>query len=159
MRKPFALLTLAALLVLGTAFVACGDDDDDDGGGATATRTAAGGSPTTGGGDAEPLDVTVTASGFAFDVDDIEAAPGQEVNITLVNEDSAEHSFTIGSEDVTEAEGGEQGEGSFTASNDTTEFHCKYHPQMTGTITVTEDAAADVSGGDEGGSISGGFGY
>lgn len=138
MRQPFVLLTLTVLLVSALAFTACGDDDDDDtgGGGATATQTAAGGSPTAAGGDTEPLELTITAEGFAFDVEDIEAAAGQEVNITLVNEDSAEHSFTIGSEDVTEAEGGEQAEGSFTASNDTTEFHCKYHPSMTGTITV-----------------------
>lgn len=169
MRKKLLFLVIASLAALAVLTAACGDDDDDagdDGGGATATATtgggattAAAGSPTTdgddGGDEAQPLDLTVTASGFAFDIGDIEAVPGQQVNITLVNEDSAEHSFTIGDEDVTEAEGGEEGEGTFTASEETTEFHCKYHPQMTGTITVSEDAAADTSGNGGGGSISG----
>lgn len=144
MRKRFLLLAITALAATALLTAACGDDDDDDGGGATATPTSAA-SVT---GDAvEPLDVTVTAEDFSFDKATISAKPGQVVNVTLKNDGSAEHSFTVGSTDVTEAEGGEEGSGSFTASEGTTEFHCKYHSQMKGTITVSEDAASGGIGG------------
>jgi len=124
----------AALLAAATlGIAACGDDDDNGGSSATATRSAAASSSPGG----ETLDVTVTATDFKFDKTSISAKSGQRVDITLVNAGSAEHSFTVGDEDVTEAEGGEDAEGSFTVSSSTTEFHCKYHGQMRGTITVS----------------------
>lgn len=159
MRKKLLFLTLAALTAIAVLTAACGDDDDDDDGGgdATATATAAAATSTSGGGDVEPLEVTITAAEFEFDTPTIEAAPGQEVNVTLVNEDSAAHSITIGDTDVAQAGGGAEADGSFTASDDTTEFHCKFHSQMTGTITVSEDAASAQDDGG-GGSVSG-YGY
>jgi plastocyanin len=134
MRTRFLLLALAGFAVLGLLVAACGDDDDNGGSNATATRSAAAGTASGGG---SPVDVTITATDFKFDKASISAKSGQKVNITLVNDGSAEHSFTVGDEDVAEAEGGEDADGSFTVSSSTTEFHCKYHSQMKGTITVS----------------------
>jgi plastocyanin len=172
MRTRFLHLAVAALVATAFLTAACGDDDDDSGGGSTATATAAPGTATTvdntptpapaNGGDdenedGEDVQLTITASGFAFDTDTISARPGQKVEIRLQNEDSAPHSITIGNTDVVVAQAGDDEDGSFTASEDMTEFHCKFHPQMTGTINVSEDAAADQQRQDNG-SISG-FGY
>jgi plastocyanin len=146
MRKRLLLLAITILAATAILAAACGGDDDDaDTGGATATPTNAASAT----GDAvEPLEVTVTAENFSFDTATINAAPGQVVNVTLKNDGSTPHSFTVGSTDVAEAEGGEEGTGSFTASASTIEFHCKYHSQMTGTITVSDDeASGGLSGG------------
>jgi plastocyanin len=146
--RMLALSLLAPLVLLA----ACGDDDDD----ATTAPTAAGASTTAAGG-AEPKDVAISAADFTFNPATVTAAPGQTVNITLTNGDSVPHSFTVGTTDVTEAEGGEEATGEFTATQQTTEFHCKFHPQMTGTITVTAAGASNPNPTSAGG-ISG-FGY
>jgi plastocyanin len=130
-------LLVTAALVVG----ACGGDDDDSG-------SNGGGS---GGGEAQSVDLT--AANFAFDPTTIEAEPGQEVTVTLVNDDSAEHSFTVEDLDVeVEAEGGESADVTFTAPDSgSVEFHCEYHPeQMRGEITV-DGSAADTDSSGSGG--------
>jgi plastocyanin len=132
-----AMLLVTVALVAG----ACGGDDDDSG-------SNGGGS---GGG--EPQSVELTAANFAFDPTTIEAEPGQEVTVTLVNGDSAEHSFTVEDLDVeVEAEGGESADVTFTAPDSgSVEFHCEYHPeQMRGEITVDGSAAGTDSSGSGG---------
>lgn len=133
MRNRLLFLTIAALAAVALLTAACGDDDDS-GGASTATATGAASGT---GSSVEPLDVTIPVEDFKFGTTNITAAAGQVVNVSLDNDGSAEHSFTVGTTDVTEAEGGEEGTGSFTASDSTTEFHCKYHSQMKGTITVS----------------------
>lgn len=140
MRKRLLLLAITILAATAMLAAACGGDDDDaDTGGATATPTNAASAT----GDAvEPLEVTVTAENFSFDTAEISAKTGQLVNITLKNDGSAPHSFTVGSTDVADVDGGEEGTGTFMASEGTAEFHCKYHSEMTGTITVSDDEAS-----------------
>ena len=134
-------LHLAALLVTAAVLVgACGGDDDDSGSG-------------NGGDGGDAQSVELTAANFTFDPTTIEAAPGQEIQVTLVNDDSAEHSFTVEDLDVeVEAEGGESTDVSFTAPDSgSVEFHCEYHPdQMKGEITV-DGSAADSGASDSGG--------
>lgn len=133
MRKWLLFGMVASLAAVALLTAACGGDDDSGGGStATATKAASGTSSAV-----EPLEVTITAEDFSFDKTSISAKPGQVVNVTFVNGGNAEHSFTVGTTDVAEAEGGAEGSGSFTASASTTEFHCKYHSQMKGTITVS----------------------
>lgn len=136
--KQIAALALAgSLVVLG----ACGDDDDSasNGGG--------------GGGDSSaPTAIELTASDFAFDTDSIEVEPGAEVEVTLINEDDTEHTFSIDDPEVeVEAAGGETASGTFTApEEDSVEFFCEYHPdQMRGEVTV---GGAAAGGSDNGGS-------
>jgi cytochrome c oxidase subunit 2 len=127
---------LAALLVTAALLAgACGGDDDDSG-----SNGGAGGG--------EGQSVELTAADFAFDPTTIEAEPGQELTVTLVNDDSAEHSFTVSDLDVeVEAEGGESAEVTFNAPDSgSVEFICKYHPeQMTGEISVDGSAAGSDS--------------
>jgi plastocyanin len=157
------LIALFALASTALLTAACGDDDDS-GGTATATQTTSAthtnGATQTAAASGEAKDVTINAQGLAFDTTTITARAGQTVNITLKNGDSTEHSFTVGSTDVTEAEGGDEGNGSFTASASTVEFHCKYHPTtMKGTITIEGASSANLSPTNTGGAALGGMGY
>ncbi len=106
------------------ALTSCGGDDEQGGGEG-------------GGGGTESVELT--AQDFSFDPTTIEVDPGAEVEVTLTNEDEAEHSFTVEELDVeVEAHGGESATTTFTAPDSgSVEFICKYHPdQMTGEITV-----------------------
>ena len=120
---------LIVLTVLALVFAACGGDDTsepaaDDEAAAPAEEEAAGGS-------------TVTAANFSFDPTELEVASGD--TITFVNEDDAEHSFTVDGTKV-EEELEEPGEVDVTIDLDAGDydFFCKYHRDtMTGTLTVT----------------------
>jgi plastocyanin len=146
--KMLALSLLAPLVLLA----ACGDDDNATSTpkpagttaaasttakatGTAAATTAAAGTTAAGG---STQNVAITASEFAFDKTSLTAKAGDTLHVTLTNGDSAEHSFTVGDTDVTEAEGGATGTGDYKVKTGDTEFHCKYHPTtMKGTITVT----------------------
>lgn len=144
--RMLAISLLAPLVLLA----ACGDDDN-------ATTTPKPAAATTAAGTTSTEDITIAAADFSFNPTSISAAPGQKVMITLANTGQAEHSFTVGSTDVTEAEGGTTGTGEFTVQAGDTEFHCKYHPtQMKGTITVSGSGASNPSATAVAGA---GFGY
>jgi plastocyanin len=127
MTKAGWVRLVAGLFVLSLVVAACGGDDDGGGttGGATgATETGSGGGGT-----------TITIAGFAFDPDTITVSGPTEVTIT--NEDSATHTFTLddGSVDQTVEPGATE-----TVTVDvsaSTGFHCNIHPQMTGQIEVS----------------------
>jgi plastocyanin len=78
-RAPAAALVM--LVVLIVVFAACGDD-----GGGDVTKTATDGK------------ITVVARDISFDVDTIEAKPG-ELEVTLVEEGALEHTFKINGQD------------------------------------------------------------
>ncbi len=135
-------IVLTAVLVLSLA--ACGGDDagDEDSAGATAATGASAATGATGSAGCVDLtsgDVfTITISDFAFDPDCLTARAAQ--GITIVNEDSADHTFTIEgtSIDVTIA-GGETFNGepvTDALAPGTYDFTCRFHPSMTGVITV-----------------------
>ena len=147
---------LALIVVLATTLLlvsACGSEPEPSGG------SDGGGGDGTGGGDA----TEVVASDFTFDPGKLTLEPGAKVELTLTNEDSTTHSFT--SDDLgvdIEAAGGASASTSFTAPNSgTAEFHCTFHTQMTGKITVG-GGGANASGDDgaggqtEGGQTEGG---
>ena len=88
---------------------------------------------------ADALPVTVTASDFAFDQETLEGHATHTVDLTLVNEDDAAHTFTIDEMDVNvEAEGGAEAQTTFTPEElGTFEYYCKYHPDtMKGKLTI-----------------------
>ena len=131
MTKARWVRLVAGLFVLSLVVAACSSDDDGGGttdttGGATGTTAETGSS---GGG------TTITIAGFAFDPDTITVSGPTEVTIT--NEDSATHTFTLddGSVDETVEPGA-----TVTVTVDvsaSTGFHCNIHPQMTGQIEVS----------------------
>ena len=118
---------IVPLAVLVLALSACGGGDSEEAGGETDA-----------GNGAAPLPVTVTASNFAFDPDAITAHATHTVDLTFVNEDDTAHTFTIDELDVDiEAAGGEEATATFTPEElGSLEFYCKFHPAMTGELTV-----------------------
>lgn len=126
MTKARWVRLVAGLFVLSLVVAACSSDDDGGGttGGATgATETGSGGGGT-----------TITIAGFAFDPDTITVSGPTEVTVT--NNDSTTHTFTLddGSVDETVEPGATE-----TVTVDvsaSTGFHCNIHPQMTGQIEV-----------------------
>ena len=129
------LITLCAVALVAAA---CGGGDDEADGGDE------------GGGDGG---TTVTAVDFSFDPGSVTVDAGAEVDLTLQNDGAVTHSLTIDDADFEiEAEGGATASDTLTAPDEDTtlEFHCKFHPQMTGEIVVGAGGTGAGSGGDDG---------
>lgn len=137
-----ATFTLAALLAVVLAACAPGGE------GANGTDAAAGSPGPVGGTETATVSggtVEITADNIEFNVDTIEAPAGETWTVTLVNNDSAPHNFSIYTE-----EGGEEIViGDIIDGGETTEvevpaldageyfFVCDVHPnEMTGTVVV-----------------------
>lgn len=128
---------LSFSLILGLALAACSGADDPsasaDGGSAGDTATVEGGA------------VEITAANLEFNVTTIEAPAGEDFTITLVNDDSAPHNFSIYDEEGGQvlalgptAEGGQTVETDVTALEPGTYyFQCDIHPDMNGTLVVS----------------------
>jgi plastocyanin len=155
--RMLALSLLAPLVLLA----ACGDDDNATSTPKPAAATTAAGAATTAAAGTTAKDVAITAADFSLTPATITAAAGQKINVTLTNSGSVEHSFTVGSTDVTEADGGATGTGEYTVKAGDTEFHCKYHPTtMKGTITISGSSSQNLAPSATAASgISGGYGY
>ena len=124
---------VAGLFVLALLVAAC--SSDDNGGGTTASTggstAATGATAETGGGGGGGT--TITIANFAFDPSSLTLSGATDVTVT--NNDSAAHTFTAddGSFDV-QLDPGATETVNVSASTD---FHCTFHPQMTGSITVS----------------------
>jgi plastocyanin len=124
-KKKLLVLVMFALVL---AMAACGGDD----GGSESEEGS-------GGGDAGASDsVTVTTVDFAFDPSDVSVAAGGSIELT--NEDDTKHSLTaeeagidqdVDAGSSTTVDVGDAEPGSY-------DFICKYHPDMTGTLEITE---------------------
>jgi plastocyanin len=147
-------LMLGATVCLAAAVAACGSESsytttEGDTGTATATSkattnaTEATSAPAEAtspaseatGAPAEATGATITIANMSFG-EPLTVAPGAEV--TVKNDDSAEHSVTSQTEGVFDehVDGGEQD--TFTAPTEPGEyaFYCVYHPSMKGTLIV-----------------------
>jgi plastocyanin len=119
---------VAGAIAVGLVLAACGGDDGDGGGDTTGGGTTGGATGATAGGTA------ITIAGFAFSPSTI--AVSGETTLTVTNDDSATHTFTLDDGSVDEEiPAGESVEVTVNVS-ETTGFHCKIHPQMTGTLEV-----------------------
>ena len=116
---------LLALIVVAHLLIACGDDDDS------------GEDPS------EPVsEITITATGLSFDVDEFTVSSGDEITVTFDNQhDGVPHNIAF--EDIESAatelaEGPETQAVTFIApSPGEYEFQCDAHPpQMRGTMIV-----------------------
>ena len=122
MRFKRLAIALSVVALLGAA---CGGDDE-------------GGSSENGGESSGGGSATLNAVDFAFDPTDLSVGAGGTIEFT--NEDDAEHNITA--EDAGIDEDVEAG-GSTSVSLEGVEagsydFICKYHPDMKGTLEVTE---------------------
>ena len=82
--------------------------------------------------------VNVAAVDFAFQPTSLSVPAGATVTVDFANNGKTEHSFTLdnGGANV-DAGAGSTATATFTApQSGTLTFHCTFHPQMTGTITV-----------------------
>jgi plastocyanin len=129
------------VLALGAG---CGGDDDEDTGNAGGSAAATQESPapettaetTEDSGDSG--EITIKMKDFAFDPQEVEGKVGQK--ITWVNEDDAPHNAVQQNGSELKTKTFERG-GSDSVTLDkpgTIEYICTVHPQMTGTIKVTE---------------------
>jgi plastocyanin len=131
MGKLLAVLAVSLLVATG-----CGGDDDEDteaGDDTSETTAADGGGADEGGGGG---DLNITASGFKFEPDTLETEGGT-VSVTVTNDDSVTHTFTLDDDGVDEeVPGGEAVtvDVEVPAGGEVT-YHCEIHPAMTGTIT------------------------
>jgi plastocyanin len=122
------LVSVALISVLTLAASACSKNDSGSSGGSSGGGSDGGGGG--GGGTA------VSIANFAFDPNTLSVTSGQEVTVSVTNNDTTEHSFTLddGSGEV-DVEPGDAKDLTFSVT-ESTGWHCKYHPQMTGTIEV-----------------------
>jgi plastocyanin len=131
MTKKLVAGVSVLFLLLGAA---CGGDDggSDD----TTTESSDTGSDTTedsGGGSVE-----LAASNFAFEPGDLSAAAGDTIEFT--NDDDAPHTFTAADAGIDEEvdAGGSTSISLADVDPGSYDFVCKIHPDMTGTLEVTE---------------------
>jgi plastocyanin len=135
--KKLGLLCAAMCLVAAVA-TACGGSstttEEKQSGTATATASpTATAAETTGPATASGATLTIANMSFG---EPITVSPGAQ--ITIKNDDSAEHSVTsdtAGQFDV-EVEGKEQGTLTAPTAPGEYAFHCTYHPNMKGTLIV-----------------------
>ena len=129
---PIIVLSLAAL-----SLAAC-----DDGGGGDGENDPPG-SPT-------DLEISVTADEFRFDPTSFQAKRDQEIDLTFTNDDTTTHTYTIEelSVDVEAAAGSSNTETFLVPDEDVIiEWHCRFHPEMSGQIFVGDpDEAVDGTG-------------
>lgn len=132
--KRFGLFCAAMCLVAAFATACGGSSNNAQGSGTgTATMTASPESTTSGAAAAGMATITITGMKFG---EPLTVPPGAQ--ITIKNDDSAEHSVTsdtAGKFDV-EVEGNEQGTLTAPAEPGEFAFHCTYHPSMHGTLIV-----------------------
>jgi plastocyanin len=74
-----------------------------------------------------------------FAPDGLQLDAGTDVQVEVRNEGSQGHNFTIDSLDLSTGtvEPGSVVTATFTVPNGTTEYHCTFHPGMTGEIVAT----------------------
>ena len=145
MKKVLAVAFAAATVALVTT--ACGADPQ-----AAPAGGGGGNGGSTGGGE------KVVAADFSFSPSRLELQPGEKVDLTFQNEDGTTHSFTSDELGVdVEAEGGASESVTFTApESGTAQWHCRFHSQMTGEISVGGGGAKGSKGGTEGGQTESG---
>jgi plastocyanin len=83
--------------------------------------------------EASAAKITIASHSFG---DPITVPPGAQISVT--NNDSAEHSVTSDTASVFDVEIAGNADGSFTAPTEpgSYSFHCTYHPSMHGTLIV-----------------------
>ena len=124
-----AVLCVTALVIAG-----CGTKSDKGGDGSAATTgstaASAPATPTT-----QPKEITIKGFNYA-----VATAVRPGAQITVVNNDSAEHTVTADSAGGFDIDVGANSQATFTAPKEpgSYPFHCTYHPNMRGNLVVVQ---------------------
>ncbi|MGH2635393.1 MAG: cupredoxin domain-containing protein [Actinomycetota bacterium] len=121
MRETRWLRIVAGVFAIALVLAACGGDDDEDSGGTTGGGTTDGGGGT-----------AITIEGFAFSPSTLQVSG--ETTLTITNNDSATHTFTLDDDSVDEEIAAGESVDVTVNVSETTGFHCRFHAQMTGTL-------------------------
>jgi plastocyanin len=121
MIMPNAVIRATLALATAATLAACGGSS---GGGSSADSFNDHGTKAVSG-----SSIDVEADNYYFDPSVITGQPGQQVTITVKNESSTEHNFTIKSQDVDQdIEGGKDETVTVTMpTSGTVSFFCEYH--------------------------------
>ncbi len=131
MTNPHPIARVALVALFAIVLTACSSGSSGGGGGGSPTST--GGISPSGGSGAPSL----TLQGLAFHPDTLTASAGEQVTITITNEDSVTHSFTLDDGSVTkDVPSGQAVDVTLTWPDSSTGFHCRFHSTMTGTLKV-----------------------
>jgi plastocyanin len=115
---------LAALFVFSLLAAACGGNEEPSGGD--------GGSPTESAGGGGGADLTIVD--FAFSPQELSVSEGQ--TITVLNNGDVAHTFTTDDGAVDETISSHATKEITLSGVTSGGFHCRFHPQMTGTLAV-----------------------
>lgn len=127
MRRRWMRL-LGALFTITLLAAACNGDD----GGSTDGGGDGGETPTEDGGGGGGADLTIVD--FSFSPATLSVSEGQTITVSNIGENS--HTFTTEDEAIDETiPAGETVDITLTGAT-SGEFHCRFHSQMTGTLTV-----------------------
>jgi plastocyanin len=126
-KTATALTSVAVVMISGCGHSTVGQDLTTTGAQATSASSVQTPGPALSEG-------TITISGFGFSK--LTVAPGAQ--ITVQNNDAAEHTVTSNTPDVFNVEVGGRSKATFTAPSQpgSYPFHCAYHSSMHGTLTV-----------------------
>ena len=119
---------LAAVFALSLLGAACGGDDTDaDQGGSTTGGDTASETEDVGGAD-------LTIADFFFSPKDLTVSDGDTV--TVFNNGETSHTFTTDDGAIDETLGAGEEVEVEVSGVESQDFHCRFHSQMTGTLTV-----------------------
>lgn len=97
-------------------------------------------------------EISIIISGFTYSPNSLTLTAGEIVTVSVSNNDGASHTFTIrdgSNNDVFDLilSGGASGSGNWTVPNDgdTYSFYCRFHPSMTGTISISSQDTTNTS--------------
>jgi plastocyanin len=126
---------LVAVMALGLVAAAC--SSNDSGSGASGGSGGNAGSGASGGGGGSGTQA-ISIKDFAFHPADITGTAGATLTITVTNNDSTTHSFTLDDNSVSQdiAPGKTETVEVPLPDSGTLGWHCHFHPTMIGTITV-----------------------
>jgi len=125
-------LRLATMLIVAVIFVgaACSSSSSSTSSTVTTTSSSA---PPAGGGGASTAKITV--ANFTFDPSSVDVSSGK-VTITVTNNDTTEHTFTLDDDSSNTDLPAGQTETIKLDLTQTVGWHCSIHPSMTGTLNV-----------------------
>jgi plastocyanin len=149
MRRTTVKLVVAVMALVLVASACSSSNDTGSGGtgsggtggsgGATGSTGSSGATGISGAsGGAGDTTQTITIKNFAFNPAQITGTAGTTLTIPITNNDSPTHSFTLDDKSVSQdiAAGTTETVEVPLPDSGTLGWHCKYHPTMTGTITI-----------------------